>query len=340
MKSRHRKVSVVCVLSHVLVAGTLWQVSGVGAADMPRQAADVAAAYPSRPIRIIVGFPPGSGTDMLARFVGAKLTERLKQQVVVDNRPGANGIIASELTVKAAPDGQTLQFMSTSHTMNAAVYKLPFDAVKSFTAITMLGAGPLVLVTHPSFPANSVKELIDLARAKPNTLTYAISGTGGMNHFAGALFSRSAGIHLMDVPYRGGPQALTDLVGGQVQLMFATLAITQRQVKAGKLKALAVSSMKRTPLLPGVPTIAESGVRGYEMNIWWGVLAPFGVPDAVVAKLTGEIGAVLREPESAQQLEAQGAEPSPMPSAQFARVLASEVETWRRVARESNIKAE
>ncbi|MGZ5726826.1 MAG: tripartite tricarboxylate transporter substrate binding protein [Burkholderiales bacterium] len=337
----HRKASMICVLLvDALVGGTLCRSPGVAAADMVGRAADVAAAYPSRPIRIIVGFPPGSGTDMLARFVGAKLTERMKQQVVVDNRPGANGIIASELTVKAAPDGYTLQFMSTSHTMNAAVYKLPFDAVKSFTPVTMLGAGPLVLVTHPSFPANSVKELIELARAKPNTITYAVSGTGGINHFAGALFSRTAGIHLMDVPYRGGPQALTDLIGGQVQLMFATLAITHRQVKAGQLKALAVSSVKRAPLLPDVPTIAESGVRAYEMNIWWGVLAPFGVPDAIVVKLTAEIGGVLREPESAQQLEAQGAEPSPMPSAQFARVLASEVETWRRVARESNIKAE
>jgi tripartite-type tricarboxylate transporter receptor subunit TctC len=337
----HRKASTICVLLvDAFVGGTLWQASGVAAADMAGRAADVAVAYPSRPIRIIVGFPPGSGTDMLARFVGAKLTERMKQQMVVDNRPGANGIIASELTVKAAPDGYTLQFMSTSHTMNAAVYKLPFDAVKSFTPVTMLGAGPLVLVTHPSFPANGVKELIDLARAKPNTITYAVSGTGGINHFAGALFSRTAGIQLMDVPYRGGPQALTELIGGPVQLMFATLAITHRQVKAGKLKALAVSSAKRTPLLPGVPTIAESGVRTYEMNIWWGVLAPFGVPDAIVVKLATEIGGVLREPESAQQLEAQGAEPSPMPSAQFARVLASEVETWRRVARESNIKAE
>ncbi|HEV7819900.1 MAG TPA: tripartite tricarboxylate transporter substrate binding protein, partial [Burkholderiales bacterium] len=298
------------------------------------------AAYPSRPIRIIVGFPPGSGTDMLARFVGARLTDRLQQQVVVDNRPGANGIIASELTVKAAPDGYTLQFMSTSHTMNAAVYKLSFDAVASFTPVSMLGAGPLVLVTHPSFPANNVKELIELAKAKPDAITYAVSGTGGINHFAGALFSHAAGIRLLDVPYRGGPQALTDVIAGQVQLMFATLSITHRQVNAGKLKALGVSSAKRTAVLPTVPTIAESGVRGYEMNIWWGVLAPARLPDAIALKLGGEIAGVLREPESMRQLEAQGAEPMPMGRSQFARVLVSEVETWRRVARESNIKAE
>ena len=206
-------------------------------------------AYPSRPIRIIVGFPPGSGTDILARFVGGKLTERLGQQVVVDNRSGANGIIAAELTAKAAPDGHTLQFMSTSHTMNAAVYKLPFDAVKSFTPVGMLASGPLVLVTHPSFPATTVKGLIDLAKAKPNTISYAVSGTGGINHFAGASFSRMAGIQLLDVPYRGGPQALTDLIAGQVQIMFATLAITHRQVKAGKLAALGVSTQQaRAPV--------------------------------------------------------------------------------------------
>ena len=315
-------------------------VAGLTFASVAHAAADAAAGYPSRPIRIIVGFPPGSGTDILARFMGAKLTERLGQQVVVDNRSGANGIIAAELTAKAAPDGHTLQFMSTSHTMNAAVYKLPFDAVKSFTAVGMLASGALVLVTHPSFPATTVKGLIDLAKAKPNTISYAVSGTGGINHFAGASFSRMAGIQLLDVPYRGGPQALTDLIAGQVQIMMATLAITHRQVRAGKLKALGVSTTKRAMQLPEVPTIAESGVPGYSMSTWWGVLAPLGVPNAVVAKINRETAAVLTQPETIQRLENDGAEATPMPSAEFARVLASEVEKWRRVARESNIKAE
>jgi tripartite-type tricarboxylate transporter receptor subunit TctC len=297
--------------------------------------------YPSRPIRVIVGNPAGSGTDMLARFVGAKLTERVGQQIVVDNRPGANGIIATEFTSRAAPDGHTLLFMSVSHTMNAAVYaKLPFDPVKSFTPVMMLGSGPLALVTYPSFPANNVKALIDLAKAKPDTITYAISGSGGINHFAGALFARIAGVQLMNVPYRGGPPALTDVMAGQVQLMFGTLAITLPQIRAGRLKALGVSRAKPTPLLPGVPAIAESGAPGYEISIWWGVLAPVGMPAAIVAKLDTEIGAILREPEFAQRLVADGAEPSPMPSPAFSRLLVSEVEKWKRVARESNIKAE
>ena len=297
--------------------------------------------YPARPVRIIVGFPAGSGTDMLARFIGGRLTERLGRQIVVDNRPGANGIIATDLTAHAAPDGYTLQFMSISHTMNAAVYgKLPFDPVKSFTPVMTLAAGPLVLVASPAFPAGGVQGLIDLARAKPNTITYAVSGTGGINHFAGALFSRIAGVRLVNVPYKGGPQALTDLVSGQVQVMFGTAAITLSQVRAGRLKALGVSSAKRTPLLPDVPTIAESGAPGYEMSIWWGVLAPAGVPAAVVAKLNAEISHVLGQQESAQRLAADGAAPSPSGSAEFGRLLVTEVEKWRRVAREAGIKAE
>lgn len=303
--------------------------------------ASAASAYPARPIRVIVGNPAGSGTDLVARFVGAKLTERVGQQIVVDNRPGANGIIATEFAARAAPDGHTLLFMSTSHTMNAAVYrKLPFDPVKSFTPVMMLAGGPLVLVAHPSFPASSVKGLVDLATAKPNTITYAVSGSGGINHFAGALFARIAGIQLTNVPYRGGPPALTDVMAGQVNLMFGTLAITLPQIRAGRLKALGVSRSKPAPLLPGVPTIAESGAPGYEIGIWWGVLAPAGMPAAVVAKLDREIAAILSEPETAQRLTAEGAEPSPLPSAAFARVLVSEIEKWKQVARESNIKAE
>ncbi len=300
-----------------------------------------AADYPTRPVRIIVGFPAGSGTDMLARFVGTKLTDRLGKQIVVDNRPGANGIIAAELTARALPDGHTLQFMSISHTMNAAVYqKLPYDTVRSFTPVMTLATGPLVLVANPNFPANGVQGLIDLARAKPNTITYAVSGTGGINHFAGAMFSRIAGVRLVNVPYKGGPQALTDLVSGQVQVMFGTAAITLSQVRAGRLKALGVSSGRRSPLLPEVPTIAESGAPGYEMSIWWGVIAPVGLPPVIVSKLNTEIGQILGQPESAQRLAADGAVPSATGSAEFGRMLTAEVEKWRRIAREADIKAE
>jgi tripartite-type tricarboxylate transporter receptor subunit TctC len=277
---------------------------------------------------------------MLARLVGGKLADSLGQQVVVDNRAGANGIIAADLTANALPDGYTLQVMSISHTMNAAIYKLPFDPVKSFTPVARLATGPFLLVTHPSFPATSVKALIDLAKAKPKTITYAVSGTGGNNHFAGALFSHMAGIQLLDVPYRGGPQALTDLIAGEVQIMFATLALTHRQVKAGKLTALGVSSSTRSRMLPEVPTINEAGLRGYDMNTWWGVIGPARMPGSVTDRLNREISSVLAQPELAKRLEMDGAEPAPASSAEFGRLLASEVDQWRRVAKTSNIKAE
>lgn len=291
-------------------------------------------------MRVILGFPPGSGTDMIARFVGNKLTERLGQQVVTDNRPGANGIIAAELVVKAAPDGHTLLAMSISHTMNAAVHKLPFDAVKSFTPITQLGAGPLVLVANSAFPANNIKSLIDLAHAKPNTITYAISGTGGINHFAGSLFSHITGAQLINVPYKGGAQALTDLIGGQVQIMFGTAAITLAHIRSGRMKPLGVSTQKRSALLPDVPTLAESGAPGYEMHTCWGVLGPAGMPAAVVSRLNSEMAVILGQPESAKRLEAEGAIPAPLPSAEFTRMLVGEIDKWTRVARDAHIKAE
>jgi tripartite-type tricarboxylate transporter receptor subunit TctC len=298
-------------------------------------------SYPTRPIRVIVGFTPASSNDILARFVAGRLAERLGQQVVVDNRPGANGIIGSELAAKATPDGHTLLLMSTSHTMNAAVNnKLPFDPLKSFAPIAMLGAGPLVLVTHPSFPAGSVRALIELAKAKPGSITYASAGTGGINHFGGALFARTAGIELTHVPYKGGAPALTDVIGGQVQLMFGSMPLTLRQIRAGKVKALGVTGVKRSAQLPEAPTIAESGLPGYEISTWWGILAPAGAPGAIVKKLNSEISGIVSQPDSVQRLEAEGAAPWPLSSADFGRVIASELVKWQRVARESGIRAE
>jgi tripartite-type tricarboxylate transporter receptor subunit TctC len=322
------------------VAVSVCSPSEVAAASALESRASAAPAYPAVPIHIIVGFPPGNATDMLARVLGAKLGERLGQQVVVDNRPGANGMIGAHLAAETAPDGHTLLFMSASHTMNAAVNKLPFDPVNSFTPVTMLATGPLVLVARASFPANSVKELIAEARAKPNTITYASVGTGGINHFAGVLFERLAGVQLIHVPYKGGAPALTDVIGGHVQLMFGTLPLTRKHIHAGTIKALGVTGMQRSQLLPGVPTIAESGAPGFEINNWWGVLAPAGVPAAIVSKLNTEFAGILTQPESVKVLEAEGVVPSPLSPGAFSRVLVSEIEKWGRIAREANIKAE
>jgi tripartite-type tricarboxylate transporter receptor subunit TctC len=299
-----------------------------------------AVAYPARPVRIIVGFTPASSNDILARFVAAKLAERVGQQVVVDNRPGANGIIGTELTARSTPDGHTLMLVSTSHTMNAAVNKLPFDPVKSLTPVAMIGAGPLVLVTNASFSASSVKQLIEVAKAKPKALTYASAGTGGINHFGGALFAHVTGIQMTHVPYKGGAPALTDVIAGQVQLMFGSMPLTLAQIRAGKVKALGVTSAKRSPLLPDVPAIAEAGAPGYEIQTWWGILAPAAVPASIVTKLNTEITAVIRQPDSAQRLEAEGAEALPMSSAEFRRLIIAELDKWARVAREANIRAE
>jgi tripartite-type tricarboxylate transporter receptor subunit TctC len=302
------------------------------------------AAYPTRPVRIIVGFLPGSSQDTLARFVGSRLTERFGQQVVVDNRAGANGIIGADLTAKATPDGHTLLMMSTSHTMNAAVQpKLPFDPVKSFAPVAMLGAGPLVLVANPSVPASNVKALVELAKAKPRMITYAAAGyaaagAGGINHFGGALFARTAGIELVLVPYKGGVPALTDVMSGQVQLMFGTMPLTLQQIRAGRVKALGITSTKRSPLLADVPTIAEAGVPGYEISTWWGVIAPAGVPAPIVRILNTEMSGIITQPEALQRLESEGASPWPMAPAEFGKIIATEIDKWRRVAREANIK--
>jgi tripartite-type tricarboxylate transporter receptor subunit TctC len=317
-----------------LLAAALLMVS----APAPGQAQP---AYPQKPIRLIVGFLPGSSNDTLARFVGARLQDRMGQQVVVDNRPGANGNIGADLTAKATPDGHTLLLMSVSHTMSAAVYeKLPFDPVKSFTPIAMLGAGPLVVVTHPAFPAATIKALIELAQSKPNTLTFSSAGTGGINHFGGALFSRVANVQMIHVPYKGGAPALTDVMGGQVQLMWGTMPLTLTQIRAGKVKALAVTSAKRSPLLPEIPTIGEAGAPGAEISTWWGILAPAGVSPATVTRLNNEIAAILVTPESAQRLAAEGAEPWPLTSAAFSRAMGSEIDKWTRVAREARIRAD
>jgi tripartite-type tricarboxylate transporter receptor subunit TctC len=294
--------------------------------------------FPSRPLRIILGFPPASSNDILARFLGQKLSEKYGQQVIVDNRPGANGIIGTEIVARANPDGYTMLLITTTYTMNAALYKLPFDPHKAFTPVNLIGTGPLALVSNLSFPPKNVKELVELAKAKPGTLTYGTAGNGGINHFATEVFAHAAGIKLIHVPYKGGAPALTDVIAGQINFMFGTLPLTVRQIQAGKIRGYAVSGGKRTPLLPDVPTLAEAGVPGAEVTTWWGIAVPAGTPEAIVSKLNADIGAIVTQPESAQRLENEGAEPRPLTSAAFSKFVASEMEKWARVAREAGIK--
>ena len=300
-----------------------------------------AAWAPTRPLRIVIGFPPGSSNDVMARFVGTRLTERLGQQAVIDNRPGASGNIGAELVSRAPPDGHTLLVCSGSHIMGAAVYKnLPYDPVKSFTQISMIGSGPLIVAVHPKFAANTVKELVDMARAKPDALSYSSSGQGSINHFAGVLLGRAIGAQLLHVPHKGGAPAFIAVMSGEVSLMFATLPLSLTQVRAGRVKALGITAVKRSPLVSHIPTLAEGGIPDFEVKNWWGVMGPPGLPAPIVARYNREVTQLLTQPESAKRLAAEGAEPWPTTPAEHTKWLQSELDQWTRVAKEANIRGE
>ena len=303
-------------------------------------ASAIAQAYPARPLRMIVPFPPGGSNDILGRLIAQKLSERLGQQVVVDNRAGADGIIGTEMATRAAPDGYTLLIISTTLTMNAAIHKLPFDPVKSLTPIALIASGANVIMAAPGFPAQTVQDLIALAKAKPGAIRYATSGVGGFNHFGGELFNSLAGVSMTHVPYKGGGPSMIDVMSGIVEVGFGTLVQAIPHIRSGKLRAIAVGSLRRSPALPEVPTIAEAGLPGYDGSIWWGILGPAGMPSALVARLNAEIGAVLKDADMTRRLEAETAEAIVAGPEAFARVIAEDMEKWRRVARQTGMRAE
>ena len=298
-----------------------------------------AAEYPTKPIRLIVGFAPGGGTDTTARAMSQKLTDALGQQVVVDNRPGAAGNIAAELVSKATPDGYTL-LMGTiaALSINPSLYsKLPFDPIKDFAPITQAVDSTNILSLHPSVPAGSVKELIALAKAKP--LNYGSSGVGGTGHLAGELFNTMAGVKMTHIPYKGGGPAMIDLVGGQVQLVFATAASAVPQIKGGRIKGIAVTTAKRSALMPNLPTIAEAGLPGFEANNWYGVLAPAKTPRPIIMRLNSEIAKVLAIPDVKNFLFNQGLDPAPGTPEKFGAYIKSETAKWAKVVKASGAKA-
>jgi len=265
--------------------------------------------YPIKPIRLIIPFAPGGGTDLTARAIAMKLTEAWGHTVVPDNRAGANGTIAVDIATKSPPDGYTLTMISSSHSVNSSLYKsLPYDLVRDLAPITQATSQPYALVIHPSVQAKSVKELIALAKAKPDTMTYGSSGLGGLSHLSGALFSSLAGIKLIHVPYKGGNPALNDVVGGQIQMLFSTLLQADTQLKAGRVRALAVTTKKRSTAAPELPTMQEAGVAGYEVAGWYGVLAPAKTPRPIIDKLNTEIVRILHSPDVQNRLAADGSE--------------------------------
>ena len=301
-----------------------------------------AQAYPTHSIRLVVPFPAGGTTDILARAAAQKLSESLGQAVVVDNRPGAAGNIGADLVAKSAPDGYTL-LMGTvgTHAINPGLYaKMPYDHVKDFVPVVLVAGVPNVLAVYPAFPVNSVAELIALAKSKPGTINFASSGSGTSIHLSGELFKTMAGVDMTHIPYKGSSPALTDLMGGQVQIMFDNLPSSLPLIKAGKLRAIAVTSLKRAPALPDVPTISESGLPGFEASSWFGVLAPAGTPAPIVAKLNADVNKWLQSPEAREQLLAQGANAAGGTPEQFAAHIRAETEKWAKVVKASGAKAD
>ena len=303
--------------------------------------AGAADTYPSKPIRFILPFPPGGGTDTLARIVGQKLTQDFGQTVVMDNRPGAGANIGAEIAAHSAPDGYTIVMGNIAHAVNATLYrKLGYDLVKDFAPITLLAATPNILVVHPSVTAKSVKELIALAKARPGQFNYASSGSGSSAHLAGELFKNLAGVDLVHIPYKGGGPAVISLIAGESAVGFATMPSVLPQVKAGKLRALAVTTAKRSPAVPDLPTIAEAGVPGYEANTWYGVLAPAKTPAPIVGRLHGEFLNIMQSADIRERIAVHGYEPETNTPQEFAAYIKSEIIKWGKVVKAAGIHAD
>jgi tripartite-type tricarboxylate transporter receptor subunit TctC len=299
-----------------------------------------AQTYPARPIRLVVPFPAGGSNDIVGRVVAQGLGDRLGKQVIVDNRVGGNSIIGSEIVANAQPDGYTLLVISTSFTTNPIIHKLPFDPLKSFAWVAMLGVGPNVLVVNPSVPVNSVQELVALAKAKPGQLVYASTGVGSNGHFGMELFKHMTGTNIVHVPYKGGSPALIDTAAGQVQMTLGSLIQSTSFIRSGKLRALAVSGAARSSVLPNVPTISEAGVTGYQTANWWGIAAPRGTPAAIVNRLNDETRAVLQSPDTEKRFVNEGAEPQVKTPAELGKYVSAEMAKWVELARIAGIRGE
>lgn len=294
--------------------------------------------YPARAIRIVVPSSPGGGTDILARQIAAKLTERFGQQVIVDNRPGAGQMIGLELVAKAAPDGYTLVLAATPLAINTVLFKkVPYDPLRDFSPVTQVAAMPNLLVAHPALPAHTLKQLIALAKARPGELSYASSGIGTGPHLAMELFKSMAGVKIEHVPYKGTSPAMVDTISGHVQLLMSTLLPPLPHLKPGRLRALGVTAAARLASLPDVPTVAEGGVPGYEVVGWYGLAAPANTPRAIVTKLQSEIAAILQAPETREKLAAEGADPVGSTPEQFGAFIKAEIEKWGKVVKTAGI---
>ncbi len=297
-----------------------------------------AQTYPNRHINLIIPFAAGGSNDIVGRAIGKKLSEAWGQAVIVENRPGAGGIIGSAVVAAAPPDGYTLLLVSSTFTINPAIRKkMPFDTLKDFTPVAFIARSPLLVTASNQLAVKSVKDLLDLAKREPGKITYASSGPGSINQISAELIALSAGIKLTHVPYRGGAPALNDLLGGHVDIYVSSLPQVLQMARAGQVKALAVTSLKRTPILPNVPTLDESGIPGFNSSSWWGIVGPAGMPPQIVNALNTEVGKMLTAPELVKFLETEGAEAQTMMPQQFGDLMRTETQRWIKVGREANI---
>ncbi|MGZ8211593.1 MAG: tripartite tricarboxylate transporter substrate binding protein [Burkholderiales bacterium] len=298
-------------------------------------------SFPTKNVRILVGAPPGGSNDIFARAIGQRITPALGHPVIVENRPGANQLIAADLTAKAPPDGHTLYITTTSFAAGVAINpKQPFDPVNDLTGVTMVGNGPMVLVVHPSLPAKTAKDLVAIARSKPGQLNYTSSGIGSINHMAMEVFKSLAKVNVVHIPHKGMAPALIDLMAGNVQVLIVSLPSVTGQMKSGRLRALGVTSAKRTSFMPELPTIAETGVPGYEASLWWGIFAPAKTPKPVIDRLNAEIHKAMASPEMKKLYTEFGAEPSPTTPEAFTAMVKKEIAKWSKVVKDANIKPE
>jgi len=315
-----------------------WGVSLLMVASAGACWAQGAASYPAKTIRIVIALAPGGGVDTSGRLLGQKFTDAWGQQAVAENRPGAGGTIATELVARAAPDGYTLLMQSMSHAITPALYKLSYDTIKDFAPISLFVQSPSVLAVHPSLPVKSVKELIAFAKPRPDEILFSSSGSGSGQHLAMELLNRMAGLQLVHIPYKGTAPSILDLVAGRVSITSASAISTMPHVRAGKLRALAVSSAKRSPSVPELPTVAEAGVPGFAVDQWYGLFAPAGTPKEIVAKLYGEIAKAVTQADTKERLLAMGLDPVGMPPNEFTEYLKTETVKWGKLVRDAGIR--
>ncbi|MDO8713491.1 MAG: tripartite tricarboxylate transporter substrate binding protein [Polynucleobacter sp.] len=325
--------------NNLIVAVTSIIIAFIGSLGLVQ--ATQAQSWPTKPIKFIVPYPPGGGTDVIARIIQEPLRQALGQQIIIDNRGGAGGSIGTDIVAKSPADGYTVLFTLSSHTINPSIYpKLAFDTEKDLAPVSLVASLPQILVANPDFPAKTVKEVVQMAKVKPDAVAYASVGNGSPGHLAGAMMASSAGATMMHIPYRGGGPAITDVIAGQVPLLWVSIPAAASYVKTGKLRALAVSTLKRSPVFPDVPTMAESGFKDFEVDSWYAMFVPAGTPQLIIDVLYKATVKVLDEPSVKEKLLVQGAEAVGSTPAQLGATVKSELVKWKKITKDANIKAE